>query len=85
MKIYYIQVKHHLILILFIPNIDTLHNRYGLLATLISDNGKQFDSHNFTKFCPNLGIKQQFTSIEHPQSSRQAELANRILLGGLKK
>ena len=41
------QVKHHLILILFIPNTNTSHNKFGLPAILISDNRKQFNSHNF--------------------------------------
>ena len=39
MEIYYMQVKRHLILIPFIPNANTLHDRFGLPATLISDNG----------------------------------------------
>ena len=79
------QVKHHPILISFTSNTNMLYDRFGLPAILISDNGKQFNNHNFTEFCISLGIKQRFTSVEHPQSNGQAELANRILLGGLKK
>ena len=36
-------------------------------------------------FCESIGIKQRFTSVEHPQSNGQAELANQIILEGLKK
>ena len=46
---------------------------------------KQFNSQNFMEFYSSLEIKQQFTLMEQPQSNGQVELANRILLGGLKK
>ena len=85
MEIHHMQVKHHLPSNLIYINTNTSHDRFGLPATLISDNGKQFNSQTFTEFCSNLGIKQRFTSVEHPQSNGQTELANRILLGGLKK
>ncbi|RDX71014.1 hypothetical protein CR513_49685, partial [Mucuna pruriens] len=32
-----------------------------------------------------LGIKQLFTSVEHPQTNGQAELANKVVLKGLRK
>ena len=85
MEINHMQVKHHPIMILFSSNTNMSHDRFGLPAILISDNGKQFNSNSFTKFCTSLGIKQRFTSVEHPQSNGQAKLANRIILGGLKK
>ncbi|XP_030970402.1 uncharacterized protein LOC115990749 [Quercus lobata] len=31
--------------------------RFGILLTIISDNGRQFDSQGFREFCSNLGIK----------------------------
>jgi len=32
-----------------------------------------------------LGIKQVFASVEHPQTNRQVESANQVLLRGLKR
>ncbi|XP_075633305.1 uncharacterized protein LOC142605747 [Castanea sativa] len=41
--------------------------RFGIPRTIISDNGWQFDSQNFRDFCSSLGIKNQFSSLGHPQ------------------
>ena len=35
--------------------------------------------------CAELGIKQVFASVEHPQTNGQVESANRVLLRGLKR
>ena len=48
--------------------------------TIISDNGRQFDSQGFREFCSNLGIKNQFSSPGHPQANGQTEVTNRTLL-----
>lgn len=48
--------------------------------TIILDNGRQFDSQGFRDFCSNLGIKNQFSSPEHPQANEQTEVKNRTLL-----
>ena len=40
--------------------------RFGIPLTIISDNGRQFDSQGFKEFCSNLGIKNQFSSPGHP-------------------
>ncbi|XP_057730395.1 uncharacterized protein LOC130945704 [Arachis stenosperma] len=32
-----------------------------------------------------MKIKHQFTSVEHPQANGQAEVANKVILAGLKK
>ena len=37
------------------------------------------------KLCTELGIKQVFASVEHPQTNRKVESANRVLLRGLKR
>jgi len=37
------------------------------------------------KLCSEVGIKQVFASVEHPQTNGQVESANRILLRGLKQ
>jgi len=36
------------------------------------------------KWCQELGIRQHFTIVAHPQANGQIELANRTLLHGLK-
>ena len=40
--------------------------RFGIPLTIISDNGRQFNSQGFRDFCSNLGIKNQFSSPGHP-------------------
>jgi len=37
------------------------------------------------KLCVEVGIKQVFASVEHPQTNGQVESANRVLLRGLKR
>jgi len=51
----------------------------------VSDNGTQFSSQQLGKLCLELGIKQIFVSVEHPQTNSQVEYANRVLLRGLKR
>ena len=48
--------------------------------TIISDNGRQFDSQAFRDFCLGLGIKNQFSSPGHPQANGQTKVTNRTLL-----
>ena len=52
---------------------------------MVSDNGTQFASQQLAKLCTELGIKQVFASVEHPQTNGQVESANRVLLRGLKR
>ncbi|XP_072071426.1 uncharacterized protein [Arachis hypogaea] len=54
-------------------------------SLVISDNGAQFTDKNFKEFLSGLGIKQRFSSVEHPQSNGQVEAANKVILKGLKK
>ena len=48
--------------------------------TIISDNGWQFDSQGFMDFYSSLGIKNQFSSLGHPQANGQTKVTNRTLL-----
>ena len=48
--------------------------------TIISDNGRQFDSQGFKDLCSSLGIKNQYSSPGHPQANGQTEVTNRTLL-----
>ncbi|XP_030941700.1 uncharacterized protein LOC115966646 [Quercus lobata] len=54
--------------------------RFGIPSTIITDNGRQFDSQGFREFCSNLGIKNQFSSPGHPQANGQTEVTNQTLL-----
>ena len=54
--------------------------RFRIPLTIISDNGRQFNSQGFRDFCSNLGIKNQFSSPGHPQANRQTKVTNRTLL-----
>lgn len=59
--------------------------RHGIPKILIMDNGRQFDARNFLDFYEELGIKQRFTSVAHPQTNGLAKVTNWIVLRGLKK
>ncbi|XP_016196029.1 uncharacterized protein LOC107637096 [Arachis ipaensis] len=59
--------------------------RFGIPEVVISDNGTQFTDKKFTEFLSGLGIKQRFSSVEHPQTNGQVEAANKVILFGLKK
>ena len=59
--------------------------RYGIPRILVTDNGTQFNNEEFKKYCEENEIELRFTSVAHPQANGQAEVANRIILDGLKK
>ena len=50
----------------------------------MSDNGKQFDKTKFRDFCVELGIKNYYSSLAHPQSNGQAEVSITTLKAALK-
>ena len=54
--------------------------RYRIPRVLIIDNGKQFDNDSFKGFCSQLGIKNHYSSLTHPQANGQVEVTNRSLL-----
>ena len=55
-------------------------SRFGIPRMIISDIGRQFDSHGFRSFCLSLGIKNKYSSPGHPQANRQIEVTNQTLL-----
>ena len=59
--------------------------RFGVPDSLISDNGLQFDSRAFRKFCSNLGIKNRYSSPVYPQGNGQAEIVNKVIVNDLKR
>jgi len=59
--------------------------RFGVPALVVSDNGTQFTDQRFQDHLRNIGIKQSFTSVEHPQANGLAEAANRVVLRGIRR
>ena len=47
--------------------------RYGIMETLVSDNGPQFISHEFAEFCQKYKINHVTSSPTHQQSNGLAE------------
>ena len=62
-----------------------LVTRFGMLDSLISDNGLQFNSRAFRKFCSDLSIKNRYSTLAYPQSNGQAEATNKEIMNELKK
>ena len=52
---------------------------------LISDNGLQFNSKAFRKYCSDLGIKNRYSTSAYTQGNGQAEAVNKVIVNGLKK
>ena len=58
--------------------------RFSIPQEIVSDNGMQFDSKEFREFCGELGIKKNFTLVDHPQTNGQVEAINKIIKYNLK-
>ena len=59
--------------------------RFKVPQTLISDNGLQFNSKAFRRYCCKLGIANRYSTPAYPQGNRQAEAVNKAIVNGLKK
>ena len=59
--------------------------QFGVPHVLISDNGLQFDSKMFRKYCGELGITNRYFTPAYPQGNGQAEAVNKVILSELKK
>ena len=59
--------------------------RFGVPNTLISDNGLQFDSKSFRRYCCELGITNMYSTPAYPQGNGQVEAVNKVIVNGLKK
>ena len=59
--------------------------RFGVPHTLISDNGLQFNSKAFRRYCYELGITNRYSTLTYPQGNGQAEAVNRVIVSELKK
>ena len=58
---------------------------FGISHTLISDNGLQFDSKAFRRYCCEMGIKNRYSTPTYPQRNRQVETVNKVIVSGLRK
>ena len=54
--------------------------KFGILRTIILDNGRQFDSQGFRLFYSSLGIKNKYSSYGHTLANGQTKVTNRTLL-----
>ena len=59
--------------------------RFGVPQTFISDNGLQFDSKTFRRYCYELGITNRYSTPTYLQGNGQAEASNKVIVNGLKK
>ena len=59
--------------------------RFGVPHVLISDNGLQFDSKMFRRYCGELGITNRYSTPAYPQGNGQAEAVNKVIVSGLNK
>ena len=59
--------------------------RFKVPHSFISDNGLQFDSKAFRRYCCELGITYRYSTPAYPQGNRQAEVVNKVIVNRLKK
>ena len=59
--------------------------QFGVPHTLISNNGFQFDSKAFRRYCGELGIANRYSTPAYPQGNGQTEVVNKVIVNGLKK
>ena len=59
--------------------------RFRIPHSLISDNGLQFDSKSFRRYCCELGIINRYSTPAYPQGSGQDKTINKVIVSGFKK
>ena len=59
--------------------------RFGVPHVLILDNGLQFDSKMFRRYCGELGITNRYSTPAYSQRYGQVETVNKVIVNGLKK
>jgi transposase InsO family protein len=62
---------------------DIIH-RFGVLNSIITDNGTQFTGKKFLKFCDNNHIRVDWAIVVHPHTNGQVECSNGMVLQGIK-
>ena len=68
-----------------IYKLEKLFLNLGNPHVMITDNGPQFASHEFSRFSNSLGIEHRFTAPYHPQSNGQVERFVQIFKNALKR
>ncbi|XP_045769765.1 uncharacterized protein K02A2.6-like [Maniola jurtina] len=68
-----------------ILKLKEIFSRFGLCKILVSDNGPQLSSEEFSSFLKNNGIKHITSAPYHPSSNGEAENAVRTVKRALKK
>ena len=58
---------------------------FGIPYSLILDNGLQFDSKSFRRYCCELGITNRYSTPAYPQRNGQAKAINKVIVSRLKK
>jgi len=58
---------------------------FGVPSIIITDNDRQFIDKKLAEFYKGVHIQHITSSVEHPQTNRQVEAANKIILRELKK
>ena len=58
---------------------------FKVLHSFISDNGLQFDSKSFRRYCYELGITNKYSTPTYPQGNGQVETINKVIVNGIKK
>ena len=59
--------------------------RFSIPIIIITDNGRRFIDKGLVEFYKGLHIQHITSSVEHPQTNGQAEVANKVILQELKK
>ena len=59
--------------------------QFGVHCIIILNNGLQFDSKSFRRYCYDLGITNRYSTPAYPQGNGQAEAVNNVIVNGLKK
>jgi transposase InsO family protein len=62
---------------------DIVH-RFGVLNSIITDNGSQFMGSKFLEFCDKFHIRVDWAAVAHPQTNVHMERASGMILQGLK-
>ncbi|XP_071708983.1 uncharacterized protein [Rutidosis leptorrhynchoides] len=58
---------------------ESIVYRFGITNEIVSHNGRQYEGNPFRSWCQDLNIKQNFTSVAHPQANSQCEVKTEIL------
>jgi len=58
--------------------------RFGISHVVITDNSRHFTDQGLAEFYEKLDIKHITSSVEHPQTNGQDEVANKVIINELK-